>query len=90
MPGAGVSFWVNHITATLMTGRMKYGSRAVRSWIQPSHGAWRSSTDSTSTQYRAKKIGIWMRIGRQPPIGLIFSFLYSSIIAVWNFWRSSP
>src|SRR5690606_12652517 len=90
MPVIGLSFCVAHITAMLMTGRMNHGSGAVRSWIQPIHGAWRSSTDSSSTQYRAKKIGICSRIGRQPPTGLIFSFLYSSIIAIWNFCLSSP
>jgi hypothetical protein len=36
---------------------------------------WRSSTDSSSTQYSEMKIGIWTRMGRQPPSGLTFSFL---------------
>src|SRR5690606_2435688 len=90
MPVIGESFWVAHITAMLMIGRMNQGSRAVRSWIQPIHGAWRSSTDSSSTQYRAKKIGICSSTGRQPPTGLIFSFLYSSIIATLTFGLSSP
>ena len=30
--------------------------------------------------YSAKKIGIWMKMGRQPASGLTFSCLYSSII----------
>src|SRR3546814_1899624 len=35
----GVSFCVDHMIAMLSTGRMKYGSRAVRSWIHSVHGA---------------------------------------------------
>jgi hypothetical protein len=34
--------------------------------------------------------GICTTIGRQPPSGLIFSVLYSSIISWFSFWRSSP
>ena len=90
MPGVGVSFCVRYITSRLSAGSTKYGSGAVRFWIQPIHGAWRSSTVSSSTQYSARKIGICTRIGRQPPIGLIFSFLYSSIIAMLSFCLSSP
>ena len=75
MPGVGVIFWVRYITARLIAGRMKYGSGAVRFWIQPIHGAWRISTDSRSIQYSAMNTGMVTRIGRQPPIGLIFSFL---------------
>ena len=76
--------------ATLMIGRMKYGSRAERLSIQPTHGAWRSSTDSDSIQYSARKIGIWISSGKQPAAGLTFSFLYNSIVAICSFWRSSP
>src|SRR5258705_6574610 len=36
------------------------------------------------------KTGICTRIGRQPPSGLIFSVLYSSIIAWFIFVLSSP
>src|SRR3546814_14926417 len=73
MPDIGVSFCVDHMIAMLSTGRMKYGSRAVRSWIHSVHGAWRSSTDSISTQYSAMKMIICGSTGRQPPTGLIFS-----------------
>ena len=48
--GVGVIFCVSHITTRLITGRMKYGSGAVRFWIQPIHGAWRISTLSSSIQ----------------------------------------
>ena len=91
MPGVGVSFCVAHITPMFSSGRTKYGSRAVRSSIQPGiHAACRSSTDSSSTQYSARNTGICTSTGRQPPTGLIFSFLYSSISATWNFCLSSP
>jgi hypothetical protein len=36
------------------------------------------------------KTGICTTIGRQPPSGLIFSVLYSSIIAWFIFTRSLP
>src|SRR5690606_21042787 len=37
--GVGLSLiWIS-MDAPMMTGRMKYGSLAERSWIQPSHGA---------------------------------------------------
>ena len=52
---------------------MKYGSGADRSWIQPIHGALRISTLDSSTQYSAMNTGIWIMIGKQPPIGLTFS-----------------
>ena len=34
--------------------------------------------------------GIWISIGKQPPSGLTFSFLYSSIVAWPIAARSSP
>ena len=52
------------------------------------NGAWRSSIAASSTQYSAMNTGICTRIGKQPPSGLIFSVLYSSIIAWFIFWRS--
>src|SRR3981081_4326828 len=51
------------------------GSGAARSLIQPKNGACRISMVTNSTLYSAKNTGIWMTIGRQPEIGLIFSFL---------------
>ena len=45
------------------------------------NGAWRSSIAASSTQYSAMNTGICTTIGKQPPSGLIFSVLYSSIIA---------
>ena len=57
----------------ISSGRMKYGSLADRSWIQPIHGALRISTLDSSTQYSAMKNGICTTIGRQPPSGLTFS-----------------
>ncbi|MNT40455.1 hypothetical protein D3C72_1767710 [compost metagenome] len=79
--GAGFSLVVMYIEIAYSTGRMHHGSCWARSVIQPIHGAPRISTDAFSTQYRAMKTGIWIRIGRQPPSGLIFSVLYSSIVA---------
>ncbi|MNF18606.1 hypothetical protein D3C80_2227890 [compost metagenome] len=52
---------------------MKYGSGDDRSVIQPIHGALRISTLDSSTQYSAMNTGIWMMMGRQPPMGLTFS-----------------
>ena len=54
------------------------------------NGAWRSSIAASSTQYSAMNTGICTRIGKQPPSGLIFSVLYSSIIAWFIFCRSLP
>src|SRR3546814_14923414 len=79
MPDIGVSFCVDHMIAMLSTGRMQYGSRAVRSWIHSVHGAWRSSTDSISTQYRALKMIICGSTGRQPPTALSLPFLLRSL-----------
>ena len=45
----------------------------MRSWIQPIHGAWRSSTASDKTQYRVMKMMICGMMGRQPPTGLILA-----------------
>ena len=63
------------------TDRARSGCRSTRSTAR---GAARPTP--SSTQYSARKIGICTSIGRQPPIGLIFSFLYSSIIAICSFW----
>src|SRR5690606_9537424 len=88
--GVGFSLtWMN-IVAAITSGRIKYGSGAARSWIQPIHGASRISTDASSTQYSAMNTGICTTIGRQPPSGLIFSVLYSSIIAWFILTRSLP
>ncbi|MNE12475.1 hypothetical protein D3C80_1052740 [compost metagenome] len=88
--GVGLRVCWKNMVAPMMIGRMKYGSLIDRSTIQPSHGAWRISTLSSRVQYRARNTGICTRIGRQPPSGLIFSFLYSSIMPWDIFWRSSP
>ena len=54
-------------------GSMKYGSGDDRSWIHMAHGAWRISTLDSNTQYNAMNTGIWIMMGKQPPIGLTFS-----------------
>src|SRR3569832_1935082 len=79
--GCGLSLTSRIDVMPMMIGRMKKGSGAVRSWIQPSHGAPRISTAASNTQYNAMNTGIWIRIGKQPPSGLIFSVLYISAIA---------
>src|SRR6218665_238281 len=71
--GAGFSQTWNRLDAVISSGRVKWGRRADRSVIQPSHGAPRISTVDSSTQYSAMKNGICSRIGRQEPMGLIFS-----------------
>src|SRR5688572_13032141 len=48
--GVGFSLNCAYIAAPISSGRMKYGSRADRSWIQPKNGACRISTLSSSTQ----------------------------------------
>ena len=48
--GCGLSFVLTNIEIAYTTGRMKKGSGAERSLIQPIHGAWRSSIDASSTQ----------------------------------------
>ena len=50
------------------------GSGALRSFIQPIHGACLSSRVTNITLYSAKKIGIWSKIGKQPLQGLPFLF----------------
>ncbi|MOA50565.1 hypothetical protein D3C78_1735940 [compost metagenome] len=48
--GVGLSIcWISMVPP-MMIGRMKNGSFTDRSMIQPSHGAWRISTLSRSTQ----------------------------------------
>ncbi|MCY1466822.1 hypothetical protein D9M71_852810 [compost metagenome] len=48
--GVGLSIcWISMV-APMTIGRMKNGSFTARSVIQPSHGAWRISTLSSSTQ----------------------------------------
>ena len=55
--------------------KMLSGSGTERSWIQPMNGACRISMVTNSTRYSARKIGIWIRIGRQPLTGFTFSRL---------------
>src|ERR1700712_3252028 len=55
--------------------KMLVGSGAERSWIQPKNGACRISMVTNSTLYSEKNTGICKATGRQPAIGLIFSFL---------------
>jgi hypothetical protein len=71
--GVGFSQVCNRLVPVIRIGRMKYGSFADRSVIQPIHGALRISTLASSTQYSAMKNGICTKIGRQPPSGLTFS-----------------
>ena len=71
--GVGLSQVCSSVVTVISSGRMKYGSGADRSWIQPIHGALRISTLDSSTQYSAMKTGICTMIGRQPPSGLTFS-----------------
>src|SRR5258708_422268 len=54
---------------------MLVGSGADRSLIQPKNGAWRISMVTNKTLYSEKNTGICNATGRQPAIGLIFSFL---------------
>src|SRR6202008_1817568 len=51
------------------------GSGADKSLIQPKNGACRISMVTNSTLYSEKNTGICKATGRQPAIGLIFSFL---------------
>src|SRR5712691_6542148 len=51
------------------------GSGADRSLIQPKNGACRISMVTNKTLYSEKNTGICSATGRQPAIGLIFSFL---------------
>src|SRR4030095_10250688 len=83
--GVGLSLYWTIIVTTMTTGSTNQGSGVARSCTQKIHGALRVSTLATSTQYRAMNTGICTRIGRQPPSGLIFSVLYSSIIATFIF-----
>src|SRR3982750_1993325 len=48
--GVGLSQTWNTLVAVISKGRMKYGSLADKSVIQPIHGAWRISTLDSSTQ----------------------------------------
>ena len=48
--GGGLSLNCTNIAPAMITGRMKNGSLADRSLIQPRNGAWRISTLSSSTQ----------------------------------------
>ncbi len=47
---------------------MNSGSLADRSVIHKIQGAWRISTLDSSTQYSAMNTGIWIMMGRQPPM----------------------
>src|SRR6202008_2450383 len=87
--GVGLSQVWNSEVAVMTIGRMYQGSGADRSVIQPIHGAWRISTDDSSTQYSAMNTGIWITMGKQPPIGLTFSVRYSAIIS-WFIFCGSP
>src|SRR4051812_30294733 len=73
--GTGFSAVCSIDVSVISAGRMKNGSGADRSWIQPIQGALRISIDDNRTQYSAMNTGIWMKIGRQPPSGLTFSSL---------------
>src|SRR5690554_8188245 len=88
--GVGLSCCCTNILKPMIIGRIKYGSLLDKSVIHSIQGAWRISTLSSSTQYKDKNTGICTKIGKQPPSGLIFSFLYSSIMPWDSFWRSSP
>src|SRR4051812_5344087 len=56
--GGGLSAVCSMVVRVITAGRMKYGSGAARSWIQPTHGALRISTVDSSTQYSAMNTGI--------------------------------
>ena len=71
--GAGFRAVCSSELAVISRGRMKNGSGEDRSWIQPTQGALRISTLDSSTQYSAMNTGIWIMIGKQPPMGLTFS-----------------
>src|SRR6185295_6935520 len=71
--GVGLSQVCSRLVSVIRIGRMKYGSFAERSVIQPIHGAPRISTVDSSTQYSEMKNGICTRIGGQPPSGFTFS-----------------
>src|SRR5687768_3349222 len=71
--GVGFSAVCSKVVSVITSGRMKNGSGAARSLIQPTQGAPRISTLDSSTQYRAMNTGICTMIGRQPPMGLTFS-----------------
>ena len=71
--GVGFNQVWNIVVPVISSGRMKYGSFAERSAIQPIQGALRISTLESNTQYRAMKNGICTKIGKQPPSGLTFS-----------------
>src|SRR5690554_8206616 len=51
--GVGLSFIWKNIEAPIINGRIKYGSITDISVIHKKNGAWRSSTDSIITQYKA-------------------------------------
>src|SRR5262249_55457912 len=51
------------------------GPGAARALIQPKNGDRRISMGTNNTLQSRKKTGIWMTIGWQPAIGLIFCFL---------------
>src|SRR5690606_8060405 len=88
--GVGLSCCCTNMLKPMMIGRIKYGSLLDKSDNQNIQGAWRISTLSSNTQYKERKTGICTKIGKQPPSGLIFSFLYSSIMPCDSFCRSSP
>src|SRR5690606_36930006 len=85
--GVGLSSCWIYMLMPIRIGRMNSGSLGDRSVLQPIHGAGRISTLPIRVQYSAMNTGICTRIGGQPPGGLIFPFLYSSIMPWDSFWR---
>ena len=91
LAGAGFSFcWIYMVSPIIIghtpisikegTGRCVItesvsGSGAERSLIQPINGAWRISIAMFYTLFNENNSGIWIKIGKQPEAGLIFSFL---------------
>ena len=71
--GAGFNAVCSKVVSVITKGKMKKGSGADKSWIQPTQGALRISTVDNNTQYKAMNTGICNAIGTQPPMGLTFS-----------------
>src|SRR2546422_11770054 len=71
--GAGLSAVCSMVVRVMTMGRMKKGSGEDRSLIHKIQGALRISTLDSSTQYNAMNTGIWIMMGKQPPMGLTFS-----------------
>ena len=73
--GKGLSAVWMTVVMVITSGRMYQGSGEDRSVIHSVQGALRISTLDSSTQYSAMNTGIWIMMGKQPPIGLTFSSL---------------